>query len=63
MTNTTDLNNEFALAKAAPGVEGIIVWGSHDDVRKGTNDCATFGRYLNDTLGPFLETLAAAADE
>ena len=63
MTNTTDLNNEFALAKAAPGVEGIIVWGSHDDVRKGTNDCATFGRYLNDTLGPFLETLAATTDE
>ena len=60
MENATDLRNEFALAKAAPGVAGIVVWGSHDDVRPGTDDCASFARYLNATLGPYLQQLAAA---
>ena len=53
MRNSTDLHNEFALAKAAtPAVDGIIVWGSHGDARVGTSDCATFGTYFEATLGP-----------
>ena len=59
MTDATGLHDEFALAKAAPGVEGIVVWGSHDDVRPGTDDCAAFGRYLNATLGPYLKQLGS----
>jgi hyaluronoglucosaminidase len=57
MRNPTDLHTEFALAKSAPGVEGIIIWGSHGDVRVGTTDCAEFGAYVNSTLGPLLKSL------
>lgn len=57
MLNTTDLHNEFALAKSAPNVEGIIIWGAHGDVRPGTNDCKAFGEYVETTLGPLLQSL------
>jgi hypothetical protein len=60
MRNSTDLHNEFALAKAAtPALDGIIVWGSHSDVRAGTSDCATFSTYFNYTLGPLLKSLVS----
>ena len=54
MRNSTDLHNEFALAKVAtPPVDGIIVWGSSADVTSAAK-CAALGGYVNTTLGPVL---------
>lgn len=57
MRNATDLKNEFALAKGAAGVDGIIVWGSSSDVRTHSSDCTLFGEYFEETLGPLLQGL------
>ena len=54
MTDASDLQAEFELAKGA-GVAAVIVWGSNGDVRAGTTDCEAFGRYLDTTLGPVLQ--------
>lgn len=58
MRDPLDLRNEFAAAKGAEGVAGLIVWGSHGDVRAGTSDCTDFAAYLESTLGPELATLS-----
>ena len=60
MRSPVDLHAEFALARdAGAGVSGMIIWGSHGDVRPNTTDCVKFRTYLNTTLGPYLAKLAA----
>jgi hyaluronoglucosaminidase len=61
MRNARDLAAEFALAKEV-GADGIIVWGSSGDVRRGTDDCDVFAKYLNATLGPSLASLPSAGE-
>jgi hypothetical protein len=57
MKSPEDLDTEFARALKFPGVDGLIVWGSHGDVRPNTTDCLDFTEYWYTTLGPFLETI------
>ena len=57
MRAAPDLDAEFALARHSGAADGLVVWGSNGDVRAGTDDCAEFGAYLNETLGPLLQSL------
>ena len=61
MRHVEDLAAEFALAKTVGidgiNIDGIVVWGSSGDVRRGTTDCQVFASYLSDTLGPVLHDL------
>jgi hyaluronoglucosaminidase len=61
MRSPADLDSEFALAQRDGLAAGMIVWGSHGDVRPGTTDCGDFAEYMEGTLGPLLERVGAAA--
>ena len=56
MTNATDLATEFDTPKAA-GADGIIVWGGGVDASTEVR-CSSMARYLDETLGPKLASLA-----
>ena len=57
MRDPVDLDAEF-LKPTREGVDGMIIWGSHGDVRPGTNDCTDFSMYWTSVLGPLLQTIA-----
>jgi len=58
ITTASDLRTEFLTAALGAKVNAVIVWGSSADVAS-TKLCEAFGAYLNSTLGPVLQALAA----